>query len=109
MLKRDLMQSLEAWRQADPHKPILLRGARQVGKSWLVREFGKSFSHFVEINFEKQPEPKLFFQQDLDVRTLIDKLSLYTQKIIRTNKIVFFIEIKVKIIYQGSFNKELFI
>ena len=95
MLKRDLMQSLEAWRQADPHKPILLRGARQVGKSWLVREFGKSFSHFVEINFEKQPEPKLFFQQDLDVRTLIDKLSLYTQKIIKPKEtLLFFDEIQ---------------
>lgn len=61
----------------------------------MVREFGKSFSHFVEINFEKQPEPKLFFQQDLDVRTLIDKLSLYTQKIIKPKEtLLFFDEIQ---------------
>jgi len=42
-------------------KPLLLRGARQVGKTWLVRELGKSFETFVEFNLEAQPELQMHF------------------------------------------------
>jgi len=51
-MKRDLLSVLEQWRKSRLRKPLLLRGARQVGKSWLVKEFGKGFDDFIEINFE---------------------------------------------------------
>lgn len=92
MIARDMMAELVKWRNSDPHKPILLRGARQVGKSHLVREFGRSFEHFVEINFEKQTEPKEFFNGDLDVKKIIKKIELYTQKKIEPGKTLLFLD-----------------
>ena len=47
---------LQEWAQAPEHKPLLLRGARQVGKSCAVRHLGETFEHLVEINFEKFPQ-----------------------------------------------------
>lgn len=56
-------------------KPLLVRGARQVGKSTAIREFGKTFKYFVEINLEKQPTLKQLFAEDIDVKRTCDKLS----------------------------------
>ncbi|MDR2556795.1 MAG: AAA family ATPase, partial [Bacteroidales bacterium] len=53
-IKRHIDKELIAWKKAQKHKPLLLRGARQVGKSSSVRELGKTFKNFVEINFEKK-------------------------------------------------------
>ncbi len=46
---------LEKWRMETKHKPLLIRGARQVGKTKTIREFGKKFDNFIEINFEESP------------------------------------------------------
>ena len=43
------------WKNSRSLKPLLLRGARQVGKSWAVEHLGESFDYFIEINFEKRP------------------------------------------------------
>ena len=56
--KRLIDAYLEQWAKRKDHKPMLLRGARQVGKSTAVRHLGETFDNFVEINFEKQPEYK---------------------------------------------------
>ena len=53
-IKRLIDNELLIWKSAKKHKPLLLRGARQTGKSSSVREFGKTFDNFVEINFEKK-------------------------------------------------------
>ena len=75
--------------------PLILRGARQVGKSWLVRELGKTFTNFIEINFEKETSIHDFFSGDLNVRTIVDKISLYkNQKIQPGNSLLFFDEIQ---------------
>jgi uncharacterized protein len=60
-VKRIIFKSLETWSKRAHRKPLLLRGARQVGKTWLVRELGKSFENFVEYNLESQPETHEFF------------------------------------------------
>ena len=60
-LKRLIDGYLIQWAQRKDHKPLLLRGARQVGKSTAVRHLGETFDNFVEINFEKQPEYKKVF------------------------------------------------
>lgn len=54
-MKRDLMIHLNEWKNDEDRKPLLLKGARQVGKSYLARELGSDFQDFVEINFECLP------------------------------------------------------
>jgi predicted AAA+ superfamily ATPase len=53
-MKRHVYQELEEWKKQPNRKPIILRGARQVGKTFVVRQFSAEFSEFVEINFENQ-------------------------------------------------------
>ena len=53
-MKPDLLVQLTQWKVSPARKPLLLRGPRQVGKSWLVQEFSKQFERYVIINFEKE-------------------------------------------------------
>jgi len=62
--KRLIDKYLSEWASRDIHKPLLLRGARQLGKSTAVQELSKKFDTFVEINFEKQPKYKALFKYD---------------------------------------------
>lgn len=73
--KRIIDKYLEQWAQRKDHKPMLLRGARQVGKSTAVRHLGETFDSFVEINFERQPEYRKVFQSNLVVRRIISEIS----------------------------------
>ena len=77
MLKRKIISDLERWLHEPSKKALLLKGARQVGKTTIVREFAKNnYAHFVEINFEKLPMVKQAFDGNLDAETIISKLSL---------------------------------
>ena len=51
-LKRQIDKELETWKTSVEHKPLLVRGARQVGKSSAIRHLGESFSYFLEVNFD---------------------------------------------------------
>lgn len=73
--KRHIDGLLQEWRDTPRRKPLLIRGARQVGKSTAVRELGKSFKYFVEINLEKQPTLCELFSENIDVRKTCEKLS----------------------------------
>lgn len=91
-MKRKLLDTLTAWR-TDPLKmPIILRGARQVGKSWLIEEFGKQFESFINLNFEKQKKAKTIFDADIDIPTIIEKLSLYARQSIIPGKTLLFFD-----------------
>ena len=59
---RKRIEYLQEWRHRSDRKPLVIRGARQVGKSWLVREFGKEFRNLVEINFDETPESESLFR-----------------------------------------------
>jgi len=59
---RKKIEYLQEWCYRIDRKPLIIRGARQVGKSWLVREFGKEFRNFIEINFDETPESESLFQ-----------------------------------------------
>lgn len=59
-LKRQIDKELEAWKSSVEHKPLLVRGARQVGKSSAIRHLGKSFPYFLEVNFERDKTVKEF-------------------------------------------------
>lgn len=73
--KRHVDEHLRNWKDASRRKPLLIRGARQVGKSTAVRELGRSFKYFVEINLEKQQSLRSLFTEDIDVRKTCEKLS----------------------------------
>ena len=64
MYHRDLLTQLRQWSKNQIHKPMVIRGARQVGKSTLVREFGKDFDTFVEVNLELLKDASIFIQTD---------------------------------------------
>jgi hypothetical protein len=94
-MKRDLLEYLKKWQEDPKKKPILLRGARQVGKSWLARELGKNFDNFVEINFEKNPEYCSFFTGDIEPQKIIRNVSNYVgEKITPGKTLLFFDEIQ---------------
>ena len=83
---------LKEWALRPTRKPLLLRGARQVGKSTAVRQLGKQFENFVEINLEKQPSFISLFQGDLDVKRIVPQLSAMVGKPIIPGKTLLFID-----------------
>ncbi|MCP4217386.1 MAG: ATP-binding protein [bacterium] len=94
-MKRDLKVELEKWKNEPGRRPILLKGARQVGKSYLAKDFGSGFELFVEANFEFSPGLKSIFQKDLDPHRIIRDLSITLQKdIIAGKTLLFFDEIQ---------------
>ena len=73
--KRLIDEKLIEWKESPRRKPLLIRGARQVGKSTAVRELAKQFRYFVEINLEKQPDLRMMFPANIDVKKTCEKLS----------------------------------
>ena len=72
MLKRKIFSKLEEWKEETNNKALLIKGARQVGKTTIVRQFAKSnYKNFIEINFEKTPSAKQAFEGNLDARTIL--------------------------------------
>ena len=93
--KRLIDRHLLEWALRDTRKPLLLRGARQVGKSTAVQELSKRFETFVEINFEKQPQYKVLFKDDLDVRRIVPQIAaMYGTSIRAGRTLLFFDEIQ---------------
>ena len=74
---RSIDQYLLAWKEEVGHKPLLLRGARQVGKSSAVRQLGKTFKYFVEVNFERDREITSVFKGNLKPREIASRLAAF--------------------------------
>lgn len=83
---------LAEWASKSGRKPLLLRGARQVGKSSAVRNLGTHFDSYVEINFEKDPALSAVFQNNLDVKRIISQLAVIAGKNIIPGKTLLFID-----------------
>ena len=96
MLKRKILDRLIEWKNDKNRLALLVKGARQVGKTFIIREFGKSYyKNFIEINFEKQVSVRKAFEGDLDVRTIILNLSAMGLGTFEEgNTLVFFDEIQ---------------
>ena len=90
--ERIIDRHLKEWAERPVHKPVLLRGARQVGKSTAVRHLGKMFKYFVEINLEKQPSYIELFKQDLDVKRIVPQLAAMCGTPIVANETLLFID-----------------
>ncbi len=80
------------WKQSSSLKPLLLRGARQVGKSWAAEHLGATFDYFIEVNFEKRPEIKEIFEKTHDVHALADSLSMLYGKPVEAGKTLLFLD-----------------
>lgn len=94
-LKRSIDRELLHWSKDPMRKPLLLRGARQVGKSTAVRELAKRFEYYLEINFEEQKRVHSLFQQDLSPIELCDNLSIiFGIPVIPGKTLLFFDEIQ---------------
>jgi predicted AAA+ superfamily ATPase len=93
--QRQLEQDLMAWKNRPGHMPLLLRGARQVGKTSLVQQFGKkNYLSVCEVNLELQPELAMCFD-DLNPTAILEKLSAYTSiRIIPGETLLFIDEIQ---------------
>ena len=93
--KRVIDKHLIEWRSEPQRKPIILRGARQVGKSSAVRQLATQFEDFVELNFEENPNLKSLFTADLNPHRIVDNLSVFFGKTIVPGKtLLFFDEIQ---------------
>jgi len=78
-IERDITATLERWKNSEQRKPLILQGARQTGKTWVMREFGRRCYEFVaEFNFDKTTELSEIFEKTKDVRRIINELTLFT-------------------------------
>lgn len=91
-MHRDKITTLENWKVAKTRKPLILKGARQVGKTWLVRELGKSFESFIEINLERNPQFSTLFQTDLDPRRIFNEIVDATGKTYEPDNTLLFLD-----------------
>lgn len=95
-LARNIDRYLSEWRESRTHKPLLLRGARQVGKSSAIRHLGEAFEYFVEVNFERDSEISAVFNGNLKPQEIASRLSaFYGIPIIPGKTLLFLDEIQV--------------
>ena len=74
---RDAIRDLETWKNTPNHMPLILRGARQVGKTWLMKEFGrKNYPKVAYVSFDNNPRLDALFQSGMDVKKLLDGLNI---------------------------------
>ncbi|NGX35016.1 MAG: hypothetical protein K1060chlam1_01384 [Candidatus Anoxychlamydiales bacterium] len=79
-MKRDIYQLLEKWKRSERRKPLILNGARQVGKTYALKCFGKkSYGNVAYLNFEKNEKLCQYFEETLDPKQLIKILSIHTE------------------------------
>ena len=82
-LERNANQKLIEWKDSEDRKPMVLKGARQVGKTWLMKEFGgKYYDNFVYFNFDEEDELKSIFESNKNPHRIIELLSLIANKMI---------------------------
>ena len=95
-LKRNAMNALTNWKSDKERKPMVLKGARQVGKTWLMKEFGKNYyESFVYFNFDEEDELKSIFETNKNPQRIIELLSMITgEKILPEETLIIFDEIQ---------------
>ena len=94
-LNRKIDNTLVEWKNDPRHKPLLMRGARQVGKTTAVRRLAESFETFVEINLETDDEVRKYIEQSFDIQGLIALIEVrYGKRIIPGKTLLFLDEIQ---------------
>ena len=96
-MKRFITEKLIAWKESKNRKPLLVRGARQTGKSWIINDFGKTSFHgnIHTINLEKRPDIHRIFKLNYDINRIISDLEIVVNsKIVPGRDLIFFDEIQ---------------
>ncbi|HQM86058.1 MAG TPA: AAA family ATPase, partial [bacterium] len=94
-MERFFFDKLLEWKDNIDRLVLLVRGARQVGKTYLIRELGKTFDNFIEINFEMDKDVAIFFDGSLDPVLIAEKISIFSGKpIVPGRTLLFFDEIQ---------------
>lgn len=95
-MKREIIKQLIKWKEEKNRKPLIIHGARQVGKTYIVKEFGKNYyDNVIYVNFETNQELSLQIAESIDTKYIINKLELfYGEKILPKKTLIFFDEIQ---------------
>lgn len=94
-MKRTAIAKLYDWKEKSGRKPLIIRGARQVGKTWLMKTFAEeAFSRYVYINFEDDEVAKHLFEKDFDVERIILSLQVITGQVIDEETLILFDELQ---------------
>ena len=95
-IERELFQDLVQWKASPNRKPLILKGVRQCGKTWLLKEFGnRKFANTVYLNFERDQNLSSFFEETFSPSEILKNLSIYTaQHIVPDKTLIVFDEIQ---------------
>ena len=94
-MKRDAIKYLYEWKSRTNHKPMIVRGARQVGKTWLMRTFAEeAYNKYVYVNFEDNELIRNLFERDFDIERIIVALQVATGVMIDKDTLIIFDEIQ---------------
>ena len=95
-MKRSAIKQLLEWKESDDRKPLVLKGARQVGKTWLMKEFGRQFySEIFYFNFDEEDELKSVFETNKDAHRIIELLGMIKgKKILPQKHLIIFDEVQ---------------
>ena len=93
---RSAMEQLQKWKSKKRRKPLIIRGARQVGKTWLMKEFGRSYyENTVYINFDNNTRMQSLFEGDLNIERIVTGMELYAgHKIDAENTLLIYDEVQ---------------
>lgn len=96
-IRRDIIDHLKRWKDSDNRKPILLKGARQTGKTWIMEAFGREcFEYVAEFNFDKVEELARIFEKTKDIKRILKELALYAEVPIEAGRtLIIFDEIQL--------------
>lgn len=95
-MRRNAIQELVTWKSSEDRKPMVLKGTRQVGKTWLMKEFGQNYyDSYVYFNFDEEDELKSIFEANKNPQRIIELLSLIAgEKILQGKTLIIFDEIQ---------------
>lgn len=95
-MEREIINDLKKWKESENRKPLIIHGARQVGKTYIIKQFGKEYyDNLIYVNFETNQELNSQISDSIDAKYVINKLELfYGEKIIPGKTLIFFDEIQ---------------
>ncbi len=95
-MEREIIKDLIKWKESKNRKPLIVHGARQVGKTYIIKQFGKKYyDNLIYVNFETNKEFSSQIEDDINAKYLINKLELFFgEKIIPEKTLIFFDEVQ---------------
>ena len=91
-MKREIIKDLEKWKNSKNRKPLIVHGARQVGKTYIIKQFGKKYyEDLIYVNFETNKEISMEIGNQIDAKYIINKLELFYGKKILPGKTLIFL------------------